>query len=72
MPSLLQRMVQEIEFGVNPYELLPVPKVALWTLQAAVKGRPRLLLDFVAQGKQASAVASEVKQRRRLLETTSS
>jgi hypothetical protein len=46
--------------------------VALWTLQAAVKGRPRLLLDFVAQGKQASAVASEVKQRRRLLETTSS
>ena len=70
MPGLLQRMAQEIEFGINPYDLLPVPKVALWTLQAAAKGRPHLLLDFVAQGRQASAVASEVKRRRRLLETT--
>ena len=67
-PGLLQRMVQEIEFGVNPYELLPVPRVAMWTLQAAVTGRPSLLLDFIAQGRQAAAVASEVKQRRGLLE----
>jgi flavin-dependent dehydrogenase len=66
-PDLAQRLASEIEYGVNPYELLPIPKVAGWTLAAALR-RPRLLFDFVAQGKRAAAVKSEIKQRQKLLE----
>ena len=66
-PALMQRMATETEYGINPYELLPVPRVAAWTLAAALR-RPGVLLDFVAQGRRAAAVKSEIGQRRKLLE----
>jgi hypothetical protein len=67
-PALLQRLAREIEYGVNPYELLPVARVAAWTLAAAFR-RPAVLLDLVAQGRRAASVKSEINQRRKLLES---
>jgi hypothetical protein len=66
-PALAQRLAREIEYGVNPYELLPVPKVAVWTLAAALR-KPSLLVSFAAQGKRAAAVKAEIGQRRKLLD----
>jgi flavin-dependent dehydrogenase len=66
-PALTQRLFREVEFGTNPYELLPIPRVALWTLGEALKGHPGLLLDFAAQGRRAQSVAGELRRRRKLL-----
>jgi hypothetical protein len=68
VPGLANQLFRETEFDANPYELLPVGKVALWTLSAAVHGRPRLLLDLLAQGKRAGAVQAELKGRKALLD----
>ena len=67
-PGLAQQLFRETELDVNPYELLPVSKVAGWTLAEAFRGRPGLILDFIAQGRRAAAVQAEVRKRRRLLE----
>jgi flavin-dependent dehydrogenase len=67
-PSLKMQLFSETEYGVNPYEVLPVSKVALWTLKEAIRGRPGLILDFLAQGKRATSVQAEVKKRNALLE----
>jgi hypothetical protein len=66
---LAQQMYRETEYDVNPYELMPVSKIALWTLREVLKGRPSLILDFIAQGRRAKAVQAEVKERQRLLDT---
>jgi flavin-dependent dehydrogenase len=67
VPGLSQQLFREAEYEVNPYELLPVGKVALWTLGAALRGRPGLIADFIRMGKRARAVQQEVASRRALL-----
>jgi 2-polyprenyl-6-methoxyphenol hydroxylase-like FAD-dependent oxidoreductase len=68
VPGLSHRMFRETEYDVNPYELMPVQKVALWTLSAALRGRPGLIIDFIRMGKRARAVQQEVAARRALLD----
>jgi flavin-dependent dehydrogenase len=67
-PSLKMQLFSETEYGVNPYEVLPVSKVALWTLKEVLRGRPGLILDFFAQGKRANSVRAELKKRAALLD----
>jgi flavin-dependent dehydrogenase len=67
VPGLAQRLFRETEYAVNPYELMPVHKVAWWTLLAALRGRLSLLADFVRMGRRARAVQREVATRRMLL-----
>jgi menaquinone-9 beta-reductase len=67
VPGLAQQMFRETEYDVNPYELMPVQKVARWTLSAALRGRPGLIVDFVRMGMRARAVQQEVAARRRFL-----
>ncbi len=66
-PGLALDLFRETEFDANPYDLLPVSTIARWTLAAALRGRPGLILDFLAQGRRASAVHAELKQRQQLL-----
>jgi len=68
MPGLRQQLFSETEYHVNPYALLPPAKVARWTLAAALRGRPRLVLDFLNQGRRAAAVQAELDDRRKLLD----
>lgn len=69
VPGLAQQLFRETEFDVNPYEVMPVSKVARWTLAEALRGRAGLILDFLAQGWQATAVQAEVKERQKLLDS---
>ena len=64
VPGLPERMFRETEYDVNPYELMPVSKVALWTLRAALRGRPGLIRDFFRMGQRARRVQREVGRRR--------
>lgn len=66
-PGLAHRLFRETEYDANPYELMPVHKVAWWTLRAALRGRPGLIADFVRMGRRARTVQQEVAARRRLL-----
>jgi flavin-dependent dehydrogenase len=68
VPGLSRQMFRETEFDSNPYELMPVSKVARWTLAEALRGRPGLILDFLALGRRGAAVQAELKERRKLLE----
>jgi flavin-dependent dehydrogenase len=68
LPELARQMFRETEFDGNPYELLPASKVGWWTLAAALRGRPGLILDFLAQGRRVAAVQRELQDRRKLLE----
>jgi flavin-dependent dehydrogenase len=67
VPGLAHRLFRETEYDANPYELMPVHKVAWWTLRAALRGRPSLIADFVRMGIRALAVQREVATRRTLL-----
>ncbi len=68
VPGLAGQLFRETEFDVNPYEVMPVSKVARWTLGAALRGRPGLILDFLAQGRRATAVQAELRERQKLLD----
>ena len=68
VPGLAQQMFRETEYDVNPYELMPIGKVARWTLMDTLRGRPGLILDFLRQGKRARSVQREVESYRRLYE----
>ena len=67
-PEMSLMLFRETEYDVNPYKLLPVSKVALSVLGAVVRGHPRLILDFIAQGRRTSAVMTELKERQKLLD----
>jgi len=68
LPGLHQTLFRETEYDVNPYALLPPAKVARWTLAAALRGRPGLVLDFFGQGRHVAGVQKELKERQRLLD----
>ncbi|HSF18799.1 MAG TPA: NAD(P)/FAD-dependent oxidoreductase [Vicinamibacteria bacterium] len=72
VPGLSEHMFRETEYDVNPYELLPVGKVGRWTMAAALRGRPGLILDFLRQGRRVSSVQREVMQYRKLLDAVDS
>lgn len=65
VPGLAQHLFKEAEYDVNPFDLMPVSKVASWTLGAALRGRPRLIADFLRMGSQARRVQREVVALRR-------
>ncbi|MEJ2079203.1 MAG: hypothetical protein P8Z74_14515 [Acidobacteriota bacterium] len=67
-PEMSLMLFRETEYDINPYKLLPVSKVALSVLGAVVRGHPRLILDFIAQGRRTSAVMTELKERQKLLD----
>lgn len=71
-PELKRQLFSETEYDVNPYEVLPVSKVALWTLKEVLRGRFDLIPDFIAQGKRATAVQAELDERSALLEAVAS
>jgi flavin-dependent dehydrogenase len=67
VPGLGEQLFRETEYDANPYELLPVGKVARWTLEAALRGQPGLIRDFLRQGRRAAVVRREVDERRKRL-----
>ncbi len=69
VPGLREQLFRETEYDVNPYEIMPFGKVLRWTLGAALRGRPGLILHFLRQGKRAAGVQREVAEYRRRLDT---
>ncbi len=67
-PGMSRQLFRETEYDVNPYELLSVSRVALCVLGEVLRGRPRLIRDFITQGRRVAAVMAELKERRRLLD----
>jgi flavin-dependent dehydrogenase len=63
-PALTQQLAREVEFDVNPYELMPAGKVLLWTLAAAVRGRPALIVDLFKQVRRVDGVKRELQAAR--------
>lgn len=70
--TLRRRMVRMMEHELSPYEVFAVPQIFRWTLAAALKGRPRVLGEFLAMGKRATAFQKELAHRRRLVAETAS
>jgi len=67
-PALNGQLLRDTEYGVNPCELLPVSKLARWTLAEVFRGRPRLVLDLLADGRRIAGVQAELREWRRMLE----
>ncbi len=63
-PWLAAQMIREMEYEVNPYQLLPMGAVVRWVLAAALRGRPGLIGAFLAQGKRMTGVQRHLKQAR--------
>ena len=66
-PWLPQRLVREIEYDVNPYELLPLSRVIPWVIGAAFGGRPGLFRHFLAQGRRVRGLQKELAEARKRL-----
>ena len=47
--------------------LTPASQVLTWALGGAIRGRPGLIGQFLAKGRDVSAVTKELKARKRLL-----
>jgi flavin-dependent dehydrogenase len=67
-PELRTRLARVAEHTLSPYDVFPAATVLRWTLGAAIKGSPGLLLEFLTMGKRGALVARELKLRRMLLE----
>lgn len=67
-PQLRARLGQVAEHTLSPYDVFPAATVLRWTLGAALKGSPSLLLEFLTMGKRGAIVARELKVRRALLQ----
>lgn len=63
-PWVPARMIRETEYEANPYELVPMAAVIRWVLGATVRGRPRLLADFLAQARRVTQVRRHLKEAR--------
>lgn len=66
-PALADRVAGVMEHRVSPYATFPVAKILQWTLGATMRGSIRVLPEFLAMGKRASAVARELEGRMKLL-----
>jgi 2-polyprenyl-6-methoxyphenol hydroxylase-like FAD-dependent oxidoreductase len=66
--QLRARLGQVAEHTLSPYEVFPATTVLRWTLGAALRGSPSLLLEFLTMGKRGAMVARELKMRRALLQ----
>jgi menaquinone-9 beta-reductase len=64
---LRTRLGQVAEHTLSPYEVFPASTVLRWTVGAALRGSPSLLLEFLTMGKRGALVARELKVRRALL-----
>ena len=67
IPAYKNRMAGIFEHRLSPYEAFPVAMLLKWTLGGAVRGRPRLLAEFLAMGRHVSAITKELSARKRLL-----
>jgi flavin-dependent dehydrogenase len=63
---LRRAMVKTIEHEVSPYAIFSAAQIARWTLGAALRGRLRVLPEFVASGKRATAIQKEIAHRQAL------
>jgi hypothetical protein len=68
MPGLQQQFFSETDYDIDPYALLPPAKVARWTLAAAFRGWPGLVLDFLGHDRRAAAVQAEVKEPQKVVD----
>jgi flavin-dependent dehydrogenase len=66
-PALRARMARTMEHQVSPYEVLPVSTVLRCLLGAALRGRLRVVPEFLVMGKRGSTVRRELTARRKLL-----
>jgi hypothetical protein len=58
-PELRTRLARVAEHTLSPYDVFPAATVLRWTLGAAIKGSPGLLLEFLTMGKRGALVARE-------------
>ncbi len=68
IPEYRSRMADTFEHRVSPYDAFPVPKLLAWTLGGALKGRPRLVGQFLAMGRHVGAITKELNVRKGLLQ----
>jgi flavin-dependent dehydrogenase len=61
--ALRRAMVKTVEHQISPYALLTVAQVARWALGAALRGRLRVVPEFFASGKRATAMQKEIAHR---------
>lgn len=66
-PDLRARMASVVAHQLSPYEVIAVPEILRWTAGAAVRGQWRVIPEFLAAGRRASAVNRELAARRALL-----
>ena len=67
IPKYRDRFAAVFEHRLSPYDLVPVPQVLAWTLGGVLRGQPGLVAQLVAKGRGDSAVAKELKARKRFL-----
>ena len=66
-PDLIARLAGVVDHKVSPYEAFPIGDIIRWTLGGVLRGRPGLLLDFLAMGRRGASVTRELSSRRALL-----
>jgi flavin-dependent dehydrogenase len=66
-PDIQDRIVRTMEHEVSPYAAMRGSDVLRWMLAAALRGRPRVIGEFLAMGKRGSRVKRELQLRERLL-----
>ena len=66
-PEIQKRLVRTMEHEVSPYGVMRASDVLRWMLAAALRGRPRVIGEFLAMGKRATQVKRELEFRKSLL-----
>jgi 2-polyprenyl-6-methoxyphenol hydroxylase-like FAD-dependent oxidoreductase len=66
-PSLRARMAATMEHQLSPNETFSVRQVFWWTLGAAFRGSPGVLLEFFARARRGAGIDRELRLCRRLL-----
>lgn len=66
-PDIQDRLVRTMEHEVSPYKAMRASEVVPWMLAAALRGKPRVIREFLAMGRRGSQVRKELQLREKLL-----
>ena len=65
-PELKAQLAKVLEHQLSPYDVFPAGQVFRWALGGALRGRPRLLSQFITMGRRVSEVNRELRLRKAL------
>jgi menaquinone-9 beta-reductase len=66
-PQLLARLARTLDHGLSPYAVFPGPAIVRWVAAAALRGRVRVVPEFVRMARRQVQVNRELARRRALL-----